>query len=319
MSVISKILKTTITVAFLAAVFVTLTHFQDIADWFKLRNYTPPAAVKAFTIADTMTPHAVHLFYINHPVVESNVSTFRANCSIAEQTIVLGCYKGNEYGIEIYNVKDPRLNGVQQVTAAHEMLHAAYDRLSTKDRDSVDAMLQNYYQHDLTDQRIKDTINAYKKTEPNDVVNEMHSVFGTEVANLPAPLEQYYKQYFTNRAQVTNFAASYEGEFTKRKSQIDADDQQLSIMKTQINSEESSLQAQLAGLQADRASVENSDSQTVVNAYNSRVNAYNAGVRKLQSDITTYNALVVARNVIAAELDSLQSSLDTRLTTQTAQ
>src|SRR5665213_1897181 len=127
MSVISKILKTTIMAAFLAVIFVSFTHLQDISDWFKLRNYTPPASVKAFAVADTMTPYAIHMFYINHPAVESNVSAFRAKCAIAEQTIVLGCYRGLEQGIEIYNVKDPRLNGVQQVTAAHEMLHAAYD------------------------------------------------------------------------------------------------------------------------------------------------------------------------------------------------
>jgi hypothetical protein len=315
----SRILKTLSIAALAAAIFVGFTHVQDISDWFKLRNYTPPAAVKAFTLEDAMTPYSVHIFYVNHPQVESSVATFRAKCSIAEQTIVLGCYRGGQQGIEIYDVKDPRLNGVEQVTAAHEMLHAAYDRLSTKERQSVDAMLQDFYNNQLTDQRIKDTINAYKKTEPNDVVNEMHSVFGTEVPNLPAPLENYYKKYFTDRSSVTAYAASYEGEFTSRKSQIDTDDQKLAIMKSQIQAEEDSLQAQLASLNADRASVENTNSQAAVNAYNSRITAYNAGVRKLQNDIAAYNALVAERNAIAAELESLQGSIDTRLTTQAAQ
>jgi len=319
MAATSRILKSLITAALLAAVILAFFHLQDISDWFKLRNYTPPAAVKALTVADSMKPYSIHIFYVNHPQLESNVTTFRQRCAIAEQTIVLGCYRGNEQGIEIYNVQDARLNGIQQVTAAHEMLHAAYDRLSSKGRNNVDAMLEDFYNNQLTDQRIKDTINAYKKTEPNDVVNEMHSVFVTEVANLPAPLENYYKKYFTDRSKVTAWAAGYEGEFTSRKNQIDADDQKLSLMKNQIQAEESSLQAQLDSLQADRGSVENSNSQSVINAYNARIAAYNNGVRNLQRDIETYNTLVEDRNSIASELKSLQSSIDTRLTTQSAQ
>lgn len=314
-----RIFNTAILVAVIAAVLAVLTHATAIQDWFRLRNYHPPAAVQAFTVQDTMTPYATHLFYINHPEIQSNVATFRSKCTVAEQTIVLGCYLGNEDGIEIYDVSDSRLNGVEQVTAAHEMLHAAYDRLSTKDKNSVDAMLQDYYQHDLTDPRIKDTINSYKQTEPNDVVNEMHSVFGTEVANLPPPLEQYYSRYFTDRAKVAAYAASYEGEFTSRKSQIEAYDQQLSILKSQIQNEESDLQSQLVSLQTDRARIQNSGNQSDVDSYNASVSAYNAGVRKLQSDISYYNGIVSQRNSIAAELESLQSSLDTRLSTQPAQ
>jgi hypothetical protein len=319
MAATSRLLKSLVTAALLAAVFFAFFNFQAISDWFRLRNYTPPVAVKAFTVADDMTPYSVHIFYVNHPQLETNVTTFRQHCAIAEQTIVLGCYRGNEQGIEIYDVQDARLNGVQQVTAAHEMLHAAYDRLNQKDKDSVDAMLQDFYANQLTDQRIKDTINAYKKTEPNDVVNEMHSVFGTEVPNLPAPLEAYYKKYFTDRSQVTAFAAGYEDEFISRKNQIDADDQQLSSMKIQISAEEADLQAQLDALQAERGSVENSGSQATINAYNARISAYNNGVRKLQRDIDAYNTLVEERNSIATELKSLQSSIDTRLTTQSAQ
>lgn len=302
-----------------AAIFGGFTHVRALTDWVKLRNYVAPANVAQLATQDTMTGYARHLFYVNHPVIESNVSQFRANCAQNEQTIVLGCYHGGDMGIEIYDVKDSRLAGVEQVTAAHEMLHAAYDRMSSKDKAGVDAMLEDYYKNDLTDQRVKDTIDAYKKSEPNDVVNEMHSVFGTEVPSLPGPLENYYKKYFSDRSRVTSYAANYEDEFTSRMNQIAADDQQLTQMKSQIQSEESDLDSQLASLQADRARIERSSSDSDVNQYNARVNAYNAGIRTLQNDIAVYNSLVSERNSIAADLQSLQSSLDTRLTTQAAQ
>ena len=298
------------------------THSQNIEDWLRLRNYHPPATVSAFVAEDSMTPKAQHIFYVTHPTVDPNVQTFRGECSNAEQTIVLGCYRSGistDSNLFIYAVQDSRLTGVQQVTAAHEMLHAAYERLSPGEKSSVDSMLLDYYNNQLSDQRIKDTINSYKKTEPTELVNEMHSIFGTEVASLPAPLEKYYQRYFIDRTKVTSFAANYESEFTSRTAQIDADDAKLADLKSQINDEEASLQSQLSSLQNDRSRIENSTSQQEVTNYNSRVSAYNSGVRRLQSDIASYNSLVEARNALAAELKSLQGSLDTRLTAQQAQ
>lgn len=267
-----------------------------------------------------MTSYAKHVFYVNHPDLESEASQFRSDCQETEKTIVLGCYHSDQQGIFIYNVKDPRLAGVQEVTAAHEMLHAAYDRLSPNQKNYVDGLLENYYNHDLHDQRIIQTMDEYRQSEPNDVVNEMHSVFGTEIANLPAPLENYYKKYFTDRHAITNYEAAYEAEFTSREDKIKADDTQLAQLKSQIDSEEQSLQQQLSQLNADRASLGKiRDAQqydTGAASFNAQVGAYNAAVDRLRSDIDTYNQLVESRNAIASELTSLDQSIDTRLTTQ---
>ena len=306
--------------------FVGWSHAQAIQDWLRLRGYHPPAAISALVAEDTMTAESQHIFYVNHPKMYTDVNSFRQDCSETEQTIVLGCYHPKQNGIAVYDVKDQRLHGVVEVTAAHEMLHAAYDRLSSKERDRIDGLLQDYYKNHLTDQRILSTINAYKKTEPNDVVNEMHSVFGTEVANLPQPLEDYYKQYFANRSVVVAFAQSYEGEFTTRVAQIDADDQKLADVKTKIAQEEQLLSAQLDQINADRQQLESLRSNGQIAQYNAKVedfnaevDAYNAGVQKLQADIADYNDLVTARNSLASELRALDQSLDTRLTTQAAQ
>ena len=142
---------------------------------------------------------------------------------------MLGCYHSGQSGIFVLDVTDSRLDGVEQVTAAHEMLHAAYDRLSRSERSKVDAMLEDYYKNDLKDQRIVETINAYKKSEPKDVVNEMHSIFATEIASLPAPLEKYYQRYFTDRGQIVANAERYKSEFTSRQEAIVGYDAQLRI------------------------------------------------------------------------------------------
>lgn len=298
-------------------------HQQALIDWLRLRGYVAPVGVAALADDDGMTPQARHLFYVNRPQVTRG-SAFTAHCPAGgEKTVVLGCYIGRDAGIYVYQVTDTRLNGVEQVTAAHEMLHAAYRRLSTTERKKVDAMLQDYYQNDLHDQRLKETIAAYQKSEPNDVVNEMHSVFGTEAANLPAPLEAYYRQYFTNRARVTGYTASYQAEFTGRQTQVAQYDAQLKTMKSQITADEGTLAAQrsLLDATAKRMDQERGAGQVAaynadVPTYNRLVDSYNAQLAATKDLITRYNAIVDARNQIALEEQQLAQALSANALSQ---
>jgi uncharacterized protein YukE len=312
--------------ALIAFPFVVYFKAQALTDWWQLRGYDPPAAVSQLASQDTMTGYARHVFYVNHPDLEKDSNQFRKNCNENEQTIVLGCYRSDQRGIFLYDVQDARLAGVEQVTSAHEMLHAAYDRLSHSDKTAIDAELMDYYNNGLKDQRIKDTIDAYRKTEPNDLVNEMHSIFGTEVSSLPTSLESYYQKYFTDRQAVVSFAQAYEGEFTSRQDQIKADDLQLEQMKSQISAQEDSLNSQLSKINSDRQRLDSLRSSGQISAYNAgvapfnaEVRSYNNGVQSLRDQIKDYNQLVEERNSIAQELTSLDKALDTRLVPQAAQ
>ncbi|HVV26146.1 MAG TPA: hypothetical protein VHC21_03915 [Candidatus Saccharimonadales bacterium] len=299
---------------------------QALSDWWRLRGYQPPSSIARLASQDTMNGYTKHLFYLNKPQLLSSVSSFREHCPENEDTIVLGCYHPGEQGIYIYNVQDPSLQGVAQVTAAHEVLHAIYGRLSAKDRTYVDGLLTNYYQHGLTNARVKSEIQLYQKTEPHDVTDEMHSTFGTEIADLPPALENYYKRYFNNRQAIVNYEQQYEAAFTSRQTTIQNDDQQLSSLKQQIADKESSLTNQLNQLKTARSQLDSllaagdsSAYNSQVATYNSQVNAYNAGVADLQTQISRYNQLVTARNLVAGELTTLDKAVDTRLAPQSAQ
>jgi hypothetical protein len=305
------------TVILLAAVAGALiVGRQAIQDAIRLHGYSAPAAVVQLATDDTMTAKARHLLYVNHPEVSTG-SAFTSHCPAGdEKTVVLGCYTGNDDGIYVYQVSDPRLDGVEQVTTAHEMLHAAYRRLSSTQRQQVDGWLLDYYQHGLTDQRIKNTIAAYQKSEPHDVVNEMHSVFGTEVAQLPAPLEQYYRQYFQDRTKVASFTASYQAEFTGRQQQVAVYDAQLKSLKSQIESNEASLNAQQASLGSQNQQLQAQRSSGQITAYNAGVAGYNQAVQhynSLLADtkglISQYNDIVSKRNSLALEEQQLASEL----------
>lgn len=312
----AKRVRIGVLVVLLALLAGALWQWQAVSDWLKLRGYTPPAAIAALASDDTMTPAAEHLFYLNRPVV-TNSSVFTANCPTgSEKTVVLGCYISGDRGIYIYAVSDSRLDGVEQVTAAHEMLHSAYRRLGNGERKHVDAMLLDYYNHGLTDQRIKDTIAAYEKSEPDGVVNEMHSVFGTEVADLPSGLQTYYRRYFTDRAKVTAYIARYQNEFTSRQRQVEAYDVELKSLKAQTDTVEASLREQKASLdaqsqrlQAYRDSGQIAAYNATVPAYNQAVDNYNASLVDAKKLINQYNDIVNMRNAIALEEQQLAGEL----------
>lgn len=306
-------------VALFALLVVVALRWQSIFDWWRLRDYTPPAAIAQLATETTMTPKAEHLFYVFHPQLDDR-QTFNQNCPTYEKTIVLGCYVTNK-GIYLYDVQDERLHGVEQVTAAHEMLHVAYQRLGRSERKRVDAMLQEAYAQ-VTDPRIRATIESYQQ-ESADVNNELHSILGTEVATLPPALEEYYRQYFTDRAAVVRYATAYESEFSTRKQQVEAYDAQMAGLKIQIETNQQELDRQAEAIEQERARLEGLLSAQDYAAYNAGVATFNAQVREYnalvsatQDQIDQYNDLVVKRNAIAMEEQDLAKSLDSRPQTQ---
>lgn len=282
---------------------------QAIYDWSRLRNYSPPDEIVQLAFDTTMSNHARNIFYVHHPQL-NNREEFSHNCSgFGEETIVLGCYVSNT-GIYLFDVQEERLAGVEQVTAAHEMLHAAYDRLTDAERAKVDAMTQKAFES-VTDERIKRSIENYRKRDASVVPNELHSILATEVRNLPPELENYYKKYFTDRLAVVGFSEKYEAVLTARRNKAAALELQISARKRDIESLEQSLTAERDALRSDRQKV---NSQEEAAAYNRRVNAYNERVQTLNSSIDQYNALVEDYKEVALDTKELYQALDSRPT-----
>lgn len=299
---------------------------EPILDWQALQTYHPSKAVSQLATDDTMTAKARKLFYVNHPEIEDRTN-FNKHCpNNSEQSVVLGCFLGNRAGIYLFSVTDAELHGVEQVTAAHEMLHQAYQRLSNSERSRINNLLEDYYKNKLQDANIKDQIALYKESEPNAIDDEMHSLFGTQVAGLPSELETYYQQYFTNRNKVTAYYASYQSAFTQRKQQIADYDAQLSKTKPRIDALEASLEQQKTSLDSLQAQMDQYKSSgdyaqynTLVSTYNSKVNAYNDDLETLKSTIATYNDVVARRNAVALEEQTLQQHLSSKLQTTSTQ
>ncbi len=108
-----------------------LNNQYVIRDWFALRGYDAPAYVVQYADDTAMSDYGRRIFYVTKPELNDQ-EQFNENCATPEKSLVLGCYTGGR--IYVYSVDDERLDGVEEVTAAHEMLHAAYARLSSGEK-----------------------------------------------------------------------------------------------------------------------------------------------------------------------------------------
>lgn len=311
-----------LTLAILLVPFAAFMERWNLYDAWRLHGYTPPAPVAQLAADTALTDTGRRLFYVNHPDLEDK-DTFRQQCATAEQTIVLGCFIAYK-GIYLQNITDPRLTGVQQVTAAHEMLHAAYERLSPSEKTRIGKLLNDKLAS-LDNARIKSTIDDYKKNGA-DVTNELHSILPTEVRDLPPELETYYKQYFSDRQKVVGFSEQYEAAFTSRKQQVAAYDQQLAEIKKDIDVSNAALDGRQQAINAKQkeldsllASNRTSEYNAAVPGYNAMVQDFNNQVNRVRGLIDTYNSIVKKRNDIAAEEGELVKAIDTRPSTVPAQ
>lgn len=288
-----------------------------VYDFITLRGYSPTPQIEALAQNSGMNDKGKKLFYVNDPKL-SGREEFATECqNNKEQSIVLGCYTGKN--IFVFDVTDERLAGVEEVTSAHEMLHAAYDRLSVSERNKVDKLTAEAFQR-INNPRINSLIENYRKADPSVVPNELHSILGTEVENLGPELEQYYSRYFVNRKAVLEKSQNYEKVFSDIKSQVDKYKADLTLRKAEIeNSEaallslESSINTLKKRLDGYSSSGQISSYNSLVPEYNRLVNSYNAQYNDYKSLLVQYNNIVEQVNLLVIEQNDLMQSLDSRV------
>lgn len=307
-------------VSVITAVSISFWQRQNILDWWQLRDYRPSVTITALATNAQMTDKGRRIFYVSKPAVQEKTA-FYVSCEEGETTIVLGCYKPGR-GIYLLKVDDQRLAGVEEVTAAHEMLHAAYGRLDFIQQRRITKLVNDTYAS-LKDKGIQDKIDLYKQSGA-DITNELHSILGTEVANLPPELETYYQQYFVNRATVVKLAAQYQAEFTSRKNRVAELDKQLEEIEKQVTANNGTLKAQKTTIDAEAARLTTLRRQNQIAEYNAGVDAYNQSLqpfrvlqRQTQTLVDQYKAILDERNAVAVEAQELNKALDSRIQTTT--
>ena len=131
---------------------VTLLYGYRIYDYFAAQAFTPSAEVGAIHDSLRLTDQASNILYASQPKLQSG-EDFNQSCKSTERTAaILGCYHLSR--IYVYNITNAELVGANEVTTAHEMLHAAYERLNVFERTHVDQMVNDEYQRVKYDSKI---------------------------------------------------------------------------------------------------------------------------------------------------------------------
>ena len=195
---------------------------DNIRDLFTVWNFESTAEIDTYIERATMTDRAAFLFKASVPRVASS-RTVNDACSSHEEGVgVLGCYIPKSRSILLYNVTDERLDGIEEVVASHEVLHAAWDRMSEADRDAVAPLLEEAAAARSDDKDFTERMAVYASLEPGQKLNELHSIIGTEVADIPAALETYYQTYFTDRSALVALHLTSHGVFVDIQERSDA-------------------------------------------------------------------------------------------------
>ena len=303
------------------AAYLLVANKQFVLDQVSAWQYKPSSEVVAFADRTTMTDLGRFYFYASRPAVEE-AQDFNTDCSKQEQnTAILGCYDGRN--IYVYNVTNAQLDGIREVTAAHEMLHAAYDRMSKTERAQVDTLVEAEYVRLQDDKDFAERMAFYARTEPGERDNELHSVIGTEVSNLSPELEAHYKKYFADRAKIVSLHERYASVFTSLQTKSNELSDQLTALGNDIEASTAAYNNNVGRLNKDIAAFNNransgefSDQQSFQaerTQLQRRAVQLDAQRRDINDKFAQYNNLRTQLLAIASQSDALNRSIDSSL------
>lgn len=302
------------------AVFVW-TNQQLVIDAVKYWQYSPTGEMTALSNKLSFTDKGHFVFYATQPQIDGS-SAFNAKCSQQEQNAaILGCYVGDR--IYLYDVTDARLNGIKEVTAAHEMLHAVYQRMSASEETEINKLVEAEYTKLKDNKDLADRMAFYDRTEPGERDNELHSIIGTEVASVSSELESHYAKYLANRAAIVGYYETYHQAFATLEAQKDNLSTELDLLSKQIDEASADYNVAAKQVQKDIESFNNRadsggfSSQSAFNAERAtlvgRVNALVKQRDAINDLIARYNNLRDQYNETITQSNELYKSIDSKL------
>ncbi len=207
----------------LAGAVVFAIQTPAVQDMWRGWGYEPAPAVAEIEQKLELTDRGKRLFRATRPTIEQSAD-FNEHCgSHSAEISVIGCYTGGK--MYIYEIANDELVDANKVTAAHELLHAVWERMGEGERNRISALLDQVYQENA--EWMEEELEAYTADVRKE---EMYTRAGTKLENLPEELEQHYAKYFRNRAQIVAFYRNYEAPFERLKAEMAA-------LKTEILAE----------------------------------------------------------------------------------
>jgi hypothetical protein len=281
-----------IAILFLAALFIgaylTVKNYRNIWDFVAFKTSSPGSVAEEYTKTLNLTGQGSMILYGTYPQVDEKIQ-FNSDCKPGKNVTEFGCYTSASNRIYVLSVNEPNLKTMTNVAIAHELLHAAYERMTVPDRAKINEMVEKQLAK-TNDPDLTARLKVYEQTEPGNQDNELHSIFGSEYQNLSPELENYYAKYFNKRAMIAAWSVQ-DNNYIKGKEQT------LNTQKAQIDTDENQLNSITAQMNAYKRSGN-------ISSYNALVVPHNNLVSKIKSEISAFNQNVTSYNDMIASISS---------------
>lgn len=224
-------------IAFVVGLAISLGLFgvfstQTVQDWMAGVSYAPDERTASLETALELTGKGKRIWAATWPVLE-NAENFNAHCdSHDEDVTVLGCYSPSDDKIYIYEIKKEELADAMRTTAAHELLHATWTRMSEGTQNDLRPLLEQVYEENR--EWFDEELSSY---EDADRLEEIYTRAGTKLNSLPEALEIHYAEIFGNRLAVVKYYENYQAVFDQIKQEMDALDKKMTQMDRQIEAQ----------------------------------------------------------------------------------
>jgi|GEM_PF-5598429 hypothetical protein len=271
-----------------------------------IANYKPSATLEKYSSIAGLTEASYRLLYVNTPTISTDKTYIVSKCDKHQNSkaLTFGCYLPRDGGIYVLELTDERYTALTATTVAHEVLHAAYERLGFNEKADVKAELQRLYDgqlHEELDTRLK----AYGVTG-DDFFNELHSIIGTEFPNLSPLLEQHYAKYLKDRKGLANYQLKSIGGIKEQHANIKEMQFTLNHLKTEIDELQNRILSLKGELESDQSQLPSAaNPQLAVQEFNAKVNAYNEMVSMIRTKSDFYNSRVKEINALIGDSNHL--------------
>ncbi len=272
----------------LGVVVLGVLYYQQLWDQYALWTFKPAAPMAAVEGRLELTEAARGILYRAEPQLDQK-AIFNSDCDTLPHDLELGCfYHGRIYVLQIDN---DSLAPEMDVVTAHELLHAAWARLGSSERQRLGQELERVYAG-LRDDDLKQRMASYATTEPGEEANELHSILGTEYGTLSPMLNEYYGRYFKDRGRVVLAHEVYQTVFSSRRTELESELAHIRLLKGQLGAINQQMQ-----LYRNRG---------MIDQYNSLVPRQNQLVDDINGRIDDYRRGVDEYNALSKSLDSQQ-------------
>lgn len=235
------------------------------APWAEAPAAAPPTA-EVVTLADEahLSDEGREVFYATVPQL-LDATAFAGRCTEGHASTpvhaggAVGCYLPSTGTIVLYQPTDARLRGFVVETAAHELLHAAWERLTDDERTALEPLLESEVATLAADDPLHEQLAGSVGDHPENRPTELFAYVGTQVwrdGGLAPDLEATYARFVADRAALVAVHDGWEGTLDQLSADLETASQALTDQEYANATARAQLQAEAAAVGSYRDAYE---------------------------------------------------------------